>query len=754
MDAINGSIPENNDGSDYSLATLHRDGKPPHTRMANADKLIDMARRLEQSDARRSWLRSRVAGIVGGNPPYQNNRLREANSANRANVNWGTARAYMESGAGAFYDLFSEAPGLVAIFTKFGRDQKERDFYSHIMSAEADRILLNDPLFDYVMQQSQWEMTLFGCGPLVFEDAFRVVPRSIHCGDLKVPERTKADVEYFEIAMVDIDWYPGELYEFIKNPEAAKAAGWNLDFTRRVIAEATDISMPDSRTFDWEFYQQELKNSSFSYYDDSKVNRCCLAFWQEFDGRITQAIVEREATTSEGADWMFRHVGRYANWHQCLHPFYADRGHGGFHHSVTGLGVKLFGPMSHENRLLCNLYDKAHAPDILFRPTTTEATQKFQLAHFSQYGVLPQGYDTVQMPVKGYVQDGLAMFRTSSELMKSNLSGYRQPAPMQQRGNPRTRFEVEQDVGMASGMQKTATNRYYKQLDQFYAEVVRRLCNLNSPDPRAKEFQKTCEDQGVPMEALGRLMAVRAVRVVGEGSPMLRKNAIQSIAPIAGSLPENGRANWLSDYVAAYCGNHAVNRYIPHAEDAAKPDQQDAMAWLQVSAMKNGLPPIMTDEQNHLKFAGVFLKAAVQAFQSLQQGANPATVVPFVDIAAPSAMAHLKKIAGDPLRKEAVEAVSQQLQQLMTMLDQIKKKMQEQAQKQQEQQQKTQAAQSDAQLKAQKLKGDLTLKAQKQQATLQMQKQKHDQQLAIADATSASQIHRENQRAKLASVQE
>jgi hypothetical protein len=734
-------MPDANGSSDYSLKTLSADGAVPECRMRDARHVVDLCRRLWDNDQRRSWVRSRTAGLIGGNPPFRNSKVAEANALGRANANWGTARSYMESASGSYYDLFTEAPGLVEIRTSYGKTPVELETYSRMMSEVAGRKLKENPLFDYTMQQSQWEMVLFGCGPLVFEDMFRVLPRSVHCGDLKVPERTRSDTAYFEVASIDVDWYPPELYSFVSNPDVARQAGWRTRYTTMVIANAMDIRTPDQRTFDWEFYQQEIKNNSLSYYDDSKINRCSIVFWLEFTGRVTQAIVEREPTTKD-AEYLFIHVNRYANWNQCLHPMYFDRGHGGYHHSVVGAGVKMYAPMSLENRLLCNLYDKAQAPDILFKPNTTESMNKFQMAHMSQFGIVPAGFEVIQTPVKGFVSDGLAMYKTSSELMKSNLSTYRQQVPAQQSGNPPTKFQKQLEAQQASALSNTSYNRYYQQLDLLYEEIVRRMFNINSTDTMATEIQRECLDMGVPKECFGRIKTVRAQRVVGQGSPFLRREAISALSPFVSSFPEDGKRNWMNDYIASHCGQSSVDRYNPQPEKQT--DDQDERVANAIASMKVGVPVPVVSSQNALRFAAGFLNACVQAISSVKQGANPAEVLKFLDIAAPAIMAHVKRVINDPTRADAAQAIADQWEQMSKIADQLRKMVQQQQQRSRQQQQKTQAAMSDQEIKAQKVRGDLALKAQKQQQTLALKEAHSRQQLAISDAHAANEIMNKN----------
>lgn len=751
-------MPEDNTNS---LATIEN-GEVPKCRMNSPSSVQSLVRELIFNDSRRSFKRSRVEGLVQGNPPYKLSKLKEAGRADAANCNWGIARAYMEAGVGAFYDLFSEAPGYFNIITAFG-DDEYRDEYSRIMSAEADRIFIKDPVMDYNMQRSQDQMVLHGCGPLMFQDGFEVLPRAVNTGDLKVPEFTKSDTHYWELCSLQIDYYPPELYNFIKNPTAASAIGWDIEYTKNVIQNAMDIRRVGGPVLDWEFYQQELKNNSWSYRNTSKISRLAHIFWTEFDGRITHVIVERENTTSTptntnstepnpGLKFLFKSVGRYADWKEVVHPMYFDRGSGGDHHSTTGLGVKMYGPLEYQNRLLCNLSDKAFSPKTLFKPTTTEATQRFQLAHHGDYALLPLGYDAVQNPIAGMLNEGLAWNNQLSGIMQSNLSQYRQGSPMKQEGNPLTASQVMHDASQNSSLSNTTYNRYYKQLDLLYTEIVRRLCNLNSTDDRAKDFQKRCQDQGVPRECFGRLDIVTAVRVIGQGSSFMRKQAVDGLAPIVGSLPESGRNNWLCDKIAIEAGQSAVQRYNPQAPNKPKmASDQQAMATLQIAAMKEGVPPVITSSQNPLTFAAAFLAAGVQAIQSVQQGGNPMEVLKFMQLDGPAIIAHLKRFANDPLRKGVWQQLVDQWKQLAGVVDQLTTMMKQNQQKLQEQQDSTNVAMTQEQIAQSKAQTDMQIKQMKTQQQLQMNNEKHALKVAqtvsgikLADATTAAEIHRKN----------
>jgi len=606
-------------------------------------------------------------------------------------------------------------------------------------------------------------MVLHGCGPLVFEDENRCMPRAFLCGDVKVPEFTKSDTKYWEAVVLKVAYYPPELFEFIRNESAAAKFGWNVAYSRRVISNAMDIRTQAGVRYEWEFYQQELKQNALAYYDDTKVCRVCHVFWREFDGRITHAIVEQETTTNKNSQphesaaeqkdtqFLFMKVGRYGSFDECVHPMYFDRGNGGFHHSVTGLGVKMYGAMEYQNRLMCNLADKAFAPQILFRPTTTESNQTFSLARFGDYGVLPGGFDWEQMRVAGLMNDGIAMNHELTNIVQSNLSSYRQQT-MPKQGNPVTAREVMYEASQQSALSKTQFNRYYEQLDRLYGEMYRRLSKPNSTCKFAKDFQKACQARGVPKEALGKTAKVEATRIVGQGSAFMRKQSLQVLwATLGPTLPENGRDNLISDIIGAEAGQSAVERYYgERASDKMASDQQaEAMQW--VGLMKIGIPPLITASQNPVTFAATFLNAGSQALQSLSQGANPAEVLSFLELDGPATLAQLRRFESDPSRADLHKQMMDQWKQMASLTDKLRNQLKANAEQRAQQAQKANQAMTDEQIKVAKAKSDIAIKEAKTKAQIGQSAQKHGQKMlqsrqdmAIKDATAAAEIRRKN----------
>lgn len=729
----------------------------PTTRISDATATQNRVQRLGQSDSQRAQRRTLVKGLVDGNPPYKQSALVKAGRAHQCNVNWRTAESYLSQATGAFYDIFSETPTYATVITEYG-DSDDR--YSRIITEKFHDLMEQDDDWDSCIQTSQEEMVLYGDGPIWFNDADDWRTEAGLCGELLVPERAKANTSKWEESARLVAYLPHQLYERIMHEKEARAAGWDIDAVKKAIIHAHPKSAEGAEFSQWEYHQQRLKAQAFNYDGESSTIECYNYFVKEFPrdedkiGMITHVIGLRssyEGTTAQ--KYLFKSERRFANWRQLVHPMYYAITAGGFHHSVTGMGVKMYSAMEFENRLLCNLADKTFAPDAIFRPMTGAAQQSFSIARYGEYGQVSAGYDVIQIPQMRKLEDGIGFRREVQRTVAGNLSQYRQEL-QEPTGNPETATGRTIDAQQQARLGKTQLNRYYRQLDWLYAEKFRRAAKpgLNPNMPGAKqalEFQETCFKAGVPPAALRKIKSVRATRITGQGSEFMRQQNLEFLLGIVAMLPEIGRENLVADVIASRAGQVMVKRYFPMpAGDQQVNTDHHALATLQVGAMKEGIAPVVTGTQNSLVYAQVFLHAAAEAVAAAAQGqADPAQALAFVHLAGPAIAKHLQKLQADPSRKQAFEALKEQFKRLSQMADALTQRYQQQqaqAQKGQQTQMRAAAIQQghdpDTQLKAAETKAKIDQSWLKTRESLAQKDMKTRQALALNDAKTAHGI--------------
>ncbi len=720
------------------LDNIDEAGTPPKARLSSPEAVVDLVKMLTRSDEERNRVRSKVKGLIDGNPPYSASQLKRTGQAYRTNVNFREAEAFFSVALTAFYDIFSETPTYATVKTNTGNDA-ERVHYSRIITEEFDRLQKKDREFDYTMQLSQHEMVLFGSGPLTFESPTSWRARALKAGDLLLPEGTRSNPSDWEVAVVRRRYQAHELYGYIRDPQAAAKVGWDVEATRNSII----ASGPESyrRHDNWEWHQQRIRNNDLHYSAQCSLINAAHVYVREYpqgdeaEGKISCYIVKED-----GQEFLYKYVGKYDSWEEILHPMYYDKGDGQ-HHSVKGLGVKMYPVIELKNRQKCHMVDvAATASSMQLQAETPEAMQKASVVQMGPYSILPSGYKIVQRQFSGIADAPMAVDRELENVMQSNLSQYRQRLD-KAGGNPKTATEVQANVQQASVLGKTQIARYYQQLDRFFEERYRRASDKSVTDKEAVEFQKRVRDRGVPAEALNDVDYVQASRNYGQGSAFLRLQTINGLMQISGQLPESGRNALLRDYVAALAGQQQVGRYVVEPEQDVYAKDQMAEANIENAVMQTGNPVIITDSQNHLLHSQTHLAKGSEVAQAIQQGGNAAAAADFFGILIPHIEEHIGQLSADENRKQEVKMLSDQLGELAGFANEVANQVAQEMQQQQEAQMQAEAGPSaDEQIKAAAMERDEARKDAALQAEIQRSDIKLKQEMALADAKAAAAI--------------
>lgn len=740
--------------SQITLENISENGAPM-SRLNDAASVQSMVKNLIRSDDMRSRVRSKVKGLVDGNPPYSAAELKRTGQSYRTNVNFREGESFLNMGMSAFFDVFSEVPTYAMVKIKHG-DENDSEMYSRIITEEFDRLQKQDGSFDYMMQLSQHEMVLYGTGPMLFEDVKDWRCKPIKSADLLVPEGSKSNVEDWELCVVRGEYRVHELYKYIRNEKAAAKAGWTLKAAKKAIMNAYPDNMGVQHT--WEKHQQELRNNDLSYSSRCDVVMVAHVFYREFPtddnplGAISHCIVDERG---EAKEFMFRKVNRFKKWSEVIHPMYYDKGDGQ-HHSVKGMGVKMYAALELKNRLRCSLIDASMSRmAIHLQPSTPNDLNRMNVIQMGNYSVVPSGLNVVQTHSAGVLDAPMAVERELEGMLQSNLSQYRQR--LDKSGNPRTATEIAAISAQQSVLGKTQLSRYYTQLDVLFYERYRRAIkrNLTGDTPGGAEaiaFQKRCVDRGCPRECFDKIESVTSSRTSGQGSPLERRAISNQLLNVIGMLPEGGRKKVIEDHVAGLAGYHSLPRYMPSPEEDVDTQEQQQEAAIENGLFKTGAVIPIAGGDNHAVHTEVHLQAAGDAAQAAQQGAGDlAEIGAYLQSLDAHVAAHLGELSKDPSRKELLDIYTVQLKEIQKISGKIAQAVQQQEEDRMQQQQ--QAAEQQAQMESlqggQDPKDQLAqMRAERDEARRDMKvqndmnrkNQKTQQDMALKDAKTAQKM--------------
>jgi len=670
--------------------SISKGGQAPASRLNDAKDVQDMAKQIIRADETRSKTRAKLKGLIDGNPPYSAAELRRTGQSYRTNVNFREGESYLNQGVSAFYDVFSEVPTYATIKVRHGTtDESAR--YGRIITEEFDKLLKQDDDFDYLMQLSQHEMVLYGIGPMVFEDTTDWRCKAIKASNLLVPDGTKSNVSDWSVAVIRATYHVYELFAFIQNEEAAKKAGWSVAAARKAIMDAA----PDdhlSTGQSWEWHQQQIRNNDLSFSAKCDMVTVNHVYYREFpsgdnsEGAISHCIINERGEVKQ---FLFRKIGRYKNWNEVCHCLYYDKGDGQ-HHSVKGMGIKMFATLELKNRLKCTLVDAAQArSSILIQPQSANDLNRMNIVQMGGYSVLPNNFSVHQTSQAGVLDAPMAVDKDLGGMLQGSLSSYR--PRLEKDGNPRTATEIDAMMSQQSTLGKTQLNRYYSQLDMLFAEKYRRAINPSFTKELpggvlALKFQKACRDRGVPRACMDKTIQIHTTRSAGRGSPYAKQAVMSQLMGLATMLPEGGRQSVIKDYIASLAGYSSVEHYFPTPTvDVSTQEEQQHAAYENILFKSGGIIPTSSGD-NHAIHAAAHLQAGTEAAEVLngQQGVNPEEVATFLRALLEHTSGHLGEVAQDETRSDMMKVFGEQFDQLSALYSQILDQITQQQEQQQE----------------------------------------------------------------------
>lgn len=739
------------------LKTLSPSGTPPRSRIedpAHAQQIVQMAIEANRDRARKEAM---VKGMFDGNAPFAAAKLKSAGRGWEANFNTLEGKARKSAAKVPYYDIFSGSKTYIDVTSSYGTASEAAD-YSGIITEELDIPLKAWIGFDFNMNTMLDDFIGFGQGFLVAPNPWSWRFKKVSKTRVLVLDGTECDVEEgLEVFIVREKMLQSQLYKYLKSGDS----GWD----KKAVIEAIRGAQPDTEMDPWQDpvrIQQRLSDLDIYVTSRAATVNVARLYVKEFDGRITECII-LESGYSEDKEkrpaFLYRKVGRYGSFPEVFAPFFFEMDDGSWH-GANGLGKDIFAIMQTLDRVTCQKINATFMRlALILQAKTPSAMQKAALQTIGNAIVVPPDVMIQNSQVLGDIGTAIEVGRDLADMVDSNTGIYR-PRIEKPPGNPETATGAQLRFGLSNVLNSSAVNRFLLQLDRYYQELYRRIIKptQHGNDPAsqaARDFQERVTARGVPREALEQTRRVCATRTIGNGSMIMRQQALAALAPFLPQLGERGRQNFLNRIISAYTDQSMVEELNPIEDQQNVPSDHTNEAMLENGVMKTGGPVTWTPTQNNLIHAQTHLQAMAQAAGSLQQGADKVAVYNFLELSGPHVQQHLQALAQDPTRKGAVAALSKQWQAVAKVADKLGQQIQQDAQNQQRAQAIQSGMDPEIQLEAAKLKSDMEMKQAKQQHNMALknaqtqqkmgiEKAKAMQDMALKDAQTASEIRRAN----------
>jgi hypothetical protein len=710
-----------NDNQDM-LQNATEDGHAPVRRLTTPEAAYEIYQSFLDGGEDRAMQWSKIQGMYDRNPPFDQNELTRLGRGDQTNVNTGEMESIIDTNTAAAHEAVFEVPSLISvrIRSEYLPDDSTLDFAAIIADEYSQTVWDWDSFPSYTDLVTK-DSFRYGMGFMLWRDQWDWRPRAFRAANFLCPPKASTAYDELEIFGVRDEVPVRWLYQAVEDEEAAKDAGWDVGFTRRVIAESYKFKSGNDdqhQTSTWESTQTKIRTNDVETeaQEFTGIRVVHLLVREVSSTRVSHLIIPEDPTYK---GFLYKGYERFGDMAQVLWLLTFDNGDG-LIRSVKGMGHRAFLHCDLSNRLFCNTIDGGKlAASLLVQPRAGNDIGKAQVLRAGMLTMIPSSLDVIQTSFTPPIQHLIPLRHMSSEILNNNLGVFRPRSenPLQREAE-KTAAQVRSEESKEARFSKNQAAQRYVAWDRWHREVYRRMTTAdylsygydsmeqllqiialtrgvqqvydNKPGtvdflPGQKEaiaFLIGCLRRGVPPEILldrDAIRTLRAVRAVGQGSDSARRGALNQLMAQRGAMDELSRRNLERDWTAAQIGGYGqVDRYFPNYDRSKKPSAEAGIAALENNDFAEGSQLPVGYDQNHVAHLPVHFAPLVQIAQLFEQAPDQVDAVrslQLFSIMLPHIQEHIGYLAQDVSR----EAQVKQYVETFKMLAQVAKKLEGQA---------------------------------------------------------------------------
>lgn len=383
------SSPSDNDGDGSTISSpdISEAGKPRKNSVKDAAQARELVKNLIQASRNRQIVNSRIAAKVNAERPYDQCKLEAEGLGWRSNASTRPLATALEKA----YPRYIEAVNGLKFLTdsKLSSEWENATVKTDFFRTEITKLIRARPGWRDLLETIAYENTLFGSAVVAWLDEIGWFPRVFKSEEHFLSDGTKQMAHTAQIVALRETYLPHELFEYIKDREAAESAGWNLTETINQINKASPAQLRDqinvSGNLDM-MYQNLVRELSLgsSYQAGSSVVVVYSLLAQEVDGKVSHY---RLAGTE--MELIFEKRDRFPSMASAVSFFAFERGNGTMAGS-KGLGRHLYELCGMIDRVRNEVMDRSIMSGKIIVQGDLRQLHKFKLSILGMTCIMPR----------------------------------------------------------------------------------------------------------------------------------------------------------------------------------------------------------------------------------------------------------------------------------------------------------------------------------------------------------------------------
>lgn len=465
----------------------------------DAKQAFNIVRNLEEAARERNTKNARIMAKYNAEKPYTQSELDAEGLGWKSNFTTKPLPMLIDKVA----PRFSKAIDGVKYLTNsaLSNNFPGAAVKTEVFRREITKLIRARPGWRNLISEIAQENALFGYTALAWLDEFSWFPKHFRQDSFFIPSGTKQLPNSAQVVAFRETLLIHELFDLIDNPEAAKAAGWNVKNTVTAINSA----MPDdrrSRHVSWErVYEDLIREANVGLSHESGARSITL--WHllatEHTGKVSHYILRepsesagqsRESNRSVPEDFgdgaLFEREDRFENMSKAVAFFAFQQGNSTLHGS-KGIGREIYAIAAMVDRSRNEVVDRLNLAGKIIIQGDDKAIRRFKMSVVGSALLIGQGYNISERKIESGVREFLELDQFLTGLL-DQMAGATTPKAFE--GDRVTKAQVDLFAAREEESRDNIISRFLIQFADMMSTMQQRICNPDVADDDAQSFQK------------------------------------------------------------------------------------------------------------------------------------------------------------------------------------------------------------------------------------------------------------------------
>lgn len=588
-------------------------GKPTQRAVKDAKMAKDIVDVFITSNRNRQIVNSRIMAKYNSERPYDAAKMEAEGLGWRQNFTTKPLPTMIEKVAPRFTDAIKN----LKYFTNAALSNR---WENSTEKTEKFRKIITDTIrsrkgWNTLIDDIAFENALFGHAVVAWLDELSWFPKVFKQDESFLPDGVTQLVASAQALALKEVYLPHELFEYIKDREAAGDVGWLIENTIEQINKASPQQLREQlgsggTTETW--YQNAARELTLgtSYMSGASVIVVYSLLVREVTGKVSHY---RLAGTEMKP--IFEKEDRFKSMEECLAFFSYQKGNGKMHGS-KGIGRDIYELAGMLDRTRNEIVDRSILSGKTLIQGDIKRIHTFKVSVVGMTAIVPNGWTVLEQKIDGNIEPFLKLDSYFSMLVDQLIGSV---SPPRLEGEA---FRSPQAWNLVAQREEEGKDakiaRFLEQFAEMVQTMQRRICDSGTDDKDAKEAREKLKEF-LSDEELKELAEQPVAGSVKDYTPLERQLIALVVGEKKGNPLYNQRQMEVEDLTARIGADFAKRVLLPENDPTEQAEQQ-RLQQLELLAIQSGQSVPVSPRDNHMIHLQMLTPVAEQIAGAIMQG--------------------------------------------------------------------------------------------------------------------------------------